>query len=35
VPASQVAQAMVAALGRAEPGVHVRTFDDINRLAAG
>lgn len=34
VAAAQVAAAMVAALHRGEPGTHVRTFDDITRLAA-
>jgi uncharacterized protein YbjT (DUF2867 family) len=33
VAAERVAGAMVAALGRGEPGTHVRTFDDIARLA--
>jgi uncharacterized protein YbjT (DUF2867 family) len=35
VAAADVAAAMVAAVRRGEPGNHVRTFDDIRRLAAG
>lgn len=33
VDAAQVAAGMVAAVGRGEPGTHVRTFDDIRALA--
>jgi uncharacterized protein YbjT (DUF2867 family) len=34
VDARQVAAAMIAALARAEPGTHVRTFDDIAAATA-
>lgn len=34
VEADRVAAAMLAALHRGEPGTHVRTFDDIDQLAA-
>jgi uncharacterized protein YbjT (DUF2867 family) len=35
VDAGTVAAAMLAAIGRGEPGTHVRTHDDIQRLAPG
>jgi len=35
IEAAEVAAAMVAALREHEPGVHVRTFEDIKRLTRG